>query len=484
VLLLAAFAGCGIGESGIPPPNDRIFFPAGLAVSPGDDWLYVVNSNSDLRYNAGTVVAVDLRKAAEDRAPTAQWPACPSNRFVPPADQPPRFCCHDFIDSKAVNCDERGYIAANASVRIGSFGGDIVEQTFTRAGAPAQRLFVAVRAEPSITVIDVTTAGNQINLHCTDPSKPVQAFPTCDDTAKIRERVDETGVQVLQLQEEPHSMVLDDKLGVLYVAHLGAIEHGMAVIRGVSTIDVCHPEVRTPQLNAVLQDAAPRSGSLGVTDIMAGELGNPNAPLYATAQFTADVAEVLFRDPARVSCELPPAVRDLTMVAGKRFTSSVYGTRGGDLRGMSFSPDRNVMFILHRQYADRRLGEYNPPSVVAVDRRPDPQGDPVNRPVGFVEVCNGPTKMVAHDAGRGNRLFINCFEGGQLYIVDPNLLAVEAVIEVGAGPADLVFPHNDPSLAYVAGFANNNVAVVDLKPGSPTEYRVVQRIGFARTAGK
>jgi hypothetical protein len=31
-------------------------------------------------------------------------------------------------------------------------------------------------------------------------------------------------------------------------------------------------------------------------------------------------------------------------------------------------------------------------------------------------------------------------------------------------------------------FANNNVAVVDLQPGSNTEFRVVQRIGFPRPA--
>ena len=39
---------------------------------------------------------------------------------------------------------------------------------------------------------------------------------------------------------------------------------------------------------------------------------------------------------------------------------------------------------------------------------------------------------------------------------------------------------DDRTVAYVAGFANNNVSVLDLKPGSPTEYRVVQRIGFPR----
>ena len=50
---------------------------------------------------------------------------------------------------------------------------------------------------------------------------------------------------------------------------------------------------------------------------------------------------------------------------------------------------------------------------------------------------------------------------------------------VGRGPAGLVFDTARP-LAYVLDFSDNNVSVLDLAPGSPTEYHVVQRIGFPR----
>jgi hypothetical protein len=33
-------------------------------------------------------------------------------------------------------------------------------------------------------------------------------------------------------------------------------------------------------------------------------------------------------------------------------------------------------------------------------------------------------------------------------------------------------------LAYVLDFTQNDVSVLDLAPGSPTQYHVVQRIGF------
>jgi hypothetical protein len=36
--------------------------------------------------------------------------------------------------------------------------------------------------------------------------------------------------------------------------------------------------------------------------------------------------------------------------------------------------------------------------------------------------------------------------------------------------------------AYVVGFGDNNISVVDLTPGSDTEYRVVHRLGFPRVS--
>jgi DNA-binding beta-propeller fold protein YncE len=86
--------------------------------------------------------------------------------------------------------------------------------------------------------------------------------------------------------------------------------------------------------------------------------------------------------------------------------------------------------------------------------------------------------MQFHDAGRGSLLYITCFEGGQIYVVDPQALLVVAIIEVGHGPTALRFSPTDPTIAFVADYADNNLSVIDLDPGSPTEYAVVQRLGF------
>jgi DNA-binding beta-propeller fold protein YncE len=54
---------------------------------------------------------------------------------------------------------------------------------------------------------------------------------------------------------------------------------------------------------------------------------------------------------------------------------------------------------------------------------------------------------------------------------------------VGRGPSGLVFDNtHGREVAYVVGFGDNNISVIDLVPGSPTEYHMIQRIGFQRTA--
>jgi DNA-binding beta-propeller fold protein YncE len=503
VALALAGAGCGFGESGIAPPSDRIFFPAGMAVDPGGDWLYVVNSNSDLRFNAGTVVAVDLakaktdRKAAKDNGGAGFVPrlgGCANSTFVQPQKGDPTFCCRDFVDPNVLVCDERRYVNSAATVRIGSFGGGVVVQPFNKADPasdPRRRLFVVVRAEPSITFIDTTvTAGTpgssgKVSMRCT--TGPGGDDPFCTDDFRIRSVKQADGTIVKQsdgaeltLQEEPHPLLLDEETDLLYVGHLGGVERGKIVPRGVSVIDVCGAGTAgdpKPHLVSILQDALPHTGAIGVTSLVRTSV-NGDPVLMATSELTSDIAELVFTDPSQTRAACGAPARTPRLAAGRRFASPAFATHSADLRGLVLDETGERAWVLHRQYAVR--GVFNPPAVVAIDRRPDEYGLPLNQPIGLVEVCNGPNRMVRHDAGRGDRLFVNCFENGQIYVVDPDLMVVEAIIEVGTGPVDFVFAPNERSVAYVAGFANNNVSVVDLEPGSLTEYRVVQRIGFPR----
>src|SRR5512139_163479 len=57
--------GCYDQGAGVEPPLDRIYFPVGLAMSPGAKRLYVVNSDFDLQYNGGAVQALDLDRVRQ-----------------------------------------------------------------------------------------------------------------------------------------------------------------------------------------------------------------------------------------------------------------------------------------------------------------------------------------------------------------------------------------------------------------------------------
>ncbi|MCK6571385.1 hypothetical protein L6V77_09840 [Myxococcota bacterium] len=55
----ALLGGCGVPETGIPPPHDTFYFPVGLAPHPDGRYLYVSNAGFDRRYNAGTIQVFD-----------------------------------------------------------------------------------------------------------------------------------------------------------------------------------------------------------------------------------------------------------------------------------------------------------------------------------------------------------------------------------------------------------------------------------------
>ena len=59
LLLGSGLTACGVPETGLPPPDDALYFPAGLAAHPDGRYLYVANTGFDRRYNAGTVTVFD-----------------------------------------------------------------------------------------------------------------------------------------------------------------------------------------------------------------------------------------------------------------------------------------------------------------------------------------------------------------------------------------------------------------------------------------
>lgn len=154
-LVAAGLAACFTSSDALDPPTDRIYFPTGVAISPGRSTLYVASSDFDLRYNGGTVAAIELGGDNGIRA-QARSLVKAFGEF-----QPQRETClaHDMLPNANPTlypgpCDPKGlapFIRAFATIGAFTSGAALVTST-TGDGA---RLFLTVRGDPSVTYFDV-----------------------------------------------------------------------------------------------------------------------------------------------------------------------------------------------------------------------------------------------------------------------------------------------------------------------------------------
>jgi DNA-binding beta-propeller fold protein YncE len=531
---LAAF-GCSLSQNGVSPPGDTFFYPTGAIMNPTDwagDWLYVANSNADLRFNDGTLVMVNvgmrtdlgtMSGAAFDR--TQPWPQCPQEDYVNPlprSDAP--ICCRDLLDSNIINCDERRYVAADATVAIGSFAAGVAWQPFcnidglfqdpdptTQAclkdsqGNPVEsagRLLIGVRGDTSLTDVDVVPAGPQGTpyenesphpaFHCTaDDRRLTPTLAECDQ--KVQEAVptlnvvrDDTSTAKVNLPDEPYALALDPTQGFLYVGHLVGNTStqdsgGVSLFDASGVGEVAAPTFpRPPKFIAPFGSPFPANsaGQYGITNLhMLPSLGSPsnsNKKIYASSRYVPLVTSMLVIGPS----PLNSASQDNVVIpVGDTLNS---GLSGSEMRGVEFiAPNNDLDAPVQRAFTLQRV----PPALVGFDVAQTQSGATTAIPTDVTETCSSPTFLYQYPepghAGPDNpsRLFVNCFDTGEIYVFDPAVSTLITTFIVGRGPAGMVFDGPN-AVAYVLNFTQNNVVVVDLAPQSPTQYHVVQRLGF------
>ena len=502
-----ALGGCTLHQAGVTPPDDRIFFPSGGVVDPEGGWLYVVNSNSDLRYNAGTIVAIDLLAARLAYA-TAQGtaPLCSYDpRYVPPASD--HSSCWDTTDPNILNVDEQKLIDRTSTVRIGSFAGTPLIQTFPDPGVD-RRMFVPVRGDTSITFMNLAHVPAVQRFYCTggraspNPANrsPVgsslagqEPFAACEGQWRITREDDplETGSfasipddQVVRLPDEPYALALDDTTDLLFVGHLRGYVSLIDAALGDTTLT---PELVNLSNGVVGADAA---GSIGITSLtIHPSTSSCGKEIYAASRFRPQAnAFVVYglNDATRCQGKSSGSAASEGLVIVPNGASLSSGIAGSDTRGIEFvnskyvPPGALLPPVPQNQNSspDRAfLVQRNPPTLVGIDLS-------TQLPLSTMEVCQGPTQLVQPKDPHGDPLFgvpllfITCFDSGELYIVDPSVPQIRSVIPVGREPINTVFDPNDPTRAYVITFGENNVSVVDLDPLSPTVNRVIERIGY------
>jgi hypothetical protein len=539
VLGLAALtaSGCSLSQNGVTPPGDTFFYPTGAIMNPTDtagDWLYVANSNADLRFNDGTLVMVNVGNnqglgtmsgAAFDR--TQFWPQCPQEDYVNPlprSDAP--ICCRDLLDSNIINCDERRYVAADATVAIGSFAAGMVWQPFCNVDAVIKdpnkttqacpmdpttnqvvespgRVLIGVRGDTSLTDVDVAPAGTQGTpygnaaahpaFHCTaNTAKLTPTLAECDQ--KIQEAgttlnvlSDDSSTAEVALPDEPYALALDPSRGFLYVGHLvgntSIQDSGGVSLFDASGVGAVAPPAfpLPPAFIAPFGSPFPANsgGLFGITNLQMHEpLGSPrgsNQNIFASSRYVPLVSSMTVIGPSYGGSDIQDNV---IIPAGDTLNSNLVGS---EMRGVEFiePPPSSPTNFASRVFALQRV----PPDLVGFDISQTVDGATTAIPTDVTETCSSPTFLYQYPspdtatADNPGRLFVNCFDTGEVYVFDPTIPSLITTLMVGRGPAGMFFDAAN-AVAYVLNFTQNNVVVVDLMPGSPTQYHVVQRLGF------
>lgn len=429
--MLWVLSGCAKDIAGIDPPRDIFFYPTGLRLSPSGRTLFVTNGNSDLRYNGSTLMALDadrLHAMAGDPLSFSSCSADPGN--------PSEFLCP--LDDALIR----------TVVRLGSYAGHMVILPAPDGSSMAYRLMVAVRGDPSLTLVDVyeDTEGRVTCLDCgagCDASWPRD----CNASHKITR---DDG-----LASDPFRILTFDDLHYAVVTHLNS-----------PYLTVVDYAVDPPVVSQVLDARMVRNvnGYVGSYDIVRGPGSEPT--FYVSNSYGADIAWFAWQ-------YIPELGRDMAVPAGSIYLQSPWGPyeTGSELRGLAFSPDGTQLHAAMRY----------PPAVVTFDVEQDAQGRTRLLPAGTTEVSSQPGLMQTNPS-MGNRLFVASFPEGEILELDTQLSTWVQRIAVGLGPHEfLFFPESRGAGMYVVNFADGTLSMISLADGFG---RRLGRFGTPKRIGK
>ncbi len=493
------------GEDALRPPQLALYFPTGLAVSPGRTALYVANSDFDLQYNGGTVQAVQLaddgdakgiRSLALAVADQIEQGATATDACAAAGATP--------NDNPVLYPGPCGSIAyepfVKASTGTGAFTSGVA--LVTRPDAPGARLFATVRGDPSVTFFDiaddrdpgaiVSPCSTNYCLECASETETNR----CGSLYRVGESTF-TSQRGLVLPTEPVGISAGGD--ALVVAHQTSQAASLVIDRWPSAPgSTAITPFTGPTLEHLLSGLA--EGPTGVAHIPSPGLlaARPDQILYREgfvithrASATLTVARY---EPDRASRPPRPF-----LIKAAEVPMSLSAT-GDDQRGLAIdSTEREACESLcDSTDADcLRTCLELPLRIYVASRAPESllvgtveavvsgggdagDGDAVTSidevvtldevvplPFGSSNVAIG--KVVGLDGRLETRVFAVSFDQRYITVYDPAIREVEATIPTGRGPFGVAFDV-DPgtgagdatSLMYVGHFTDSYIGVVDL----------------------
>lgn len=488
---MALTGACYISNEGKPPPLDSFYFPTAMVVSPGRTALYVANSDFDIQYNGGTVLALDLRAIRQPLGKllagltaglgTAACSAVDVAGWAPLGPNPapllnPGPCSpipiRGFVDGAAV---------------IGAFAsGAVLASSPTEARA---RLFVTVRGDPSVTYFDVpddrdvaaivSPCGSEVCLACGQQS----GTERCDAAHRVGDS-QRTSQRGLGLPPEPVGIAVSDDGVSLVVAQQTEAAVSLVV----------NPSQQTPAVEFILPNLPPGPTEVASvpTPRLVREASATDAPVAYDPGFLVTFSAAGEVDLVRAQPDdgaSPPR----PFLTRAQVVGIVTNAGGDDSRGVAVDASQRRacedacasadldclagcteiplgLFIANRAPASLITGQLQTTLVRTGDRVTSAYD--TMSVFEQVALTQGPSKVVLGEiidteGQRQPRVFVTSFDSRTVFGLDPMTGRIDVTIHTGRGPQTLAFDVGDDgdglhAYLYVGHFTDSYVGVVDL----------------------
>jgi hypothetical protein len=492
--LAALASSCFSSDTGYDPPSNSFYFPTGLNVSPDKTTLFVTNSDFDLQYSGGTVFALDLGRLRDERltplltelnTPTqAMNDVCKAFGSLPHEDNKKLFSNeNDILNPGPCNPAPTKQFTDGRNAIIGAFASGAVlvtgDDPETPDVEPGERLFVAVRGDPSLTFFDVTSGSltcHRTGARCNAES--MVGVAPFDNTRR------------LVLPVEPVGIAASEDGKAIVVTH----QTEQAVSLSVNRFGAA----RGPTLEHVF-----RNLPVGPSDVAAvpvprlarSEVSFNYQPGFLVTYRT--VAQIdLFRFTADETTDKMD-VRPRPFLSRVDTTPISVNADGKDSRGIAIDASERKecearcgaadtaclqpcvdiplrLFVANRGPASLLVGKIETkltPEITpeAVAAKATGAFDEVSIH-DTVPLAFGPSKVVVGkviglDGKLHVRVFAAAFDSRLIFSYDPEAHRVDAVIRTGRGPHALVVDTSDDlshALLYIGHFTDSYLGVVDL----------------------
>lgn len=512
--------GCYDPGQGVEPPLRQMYFPVGLATSPGATRLFVVNSDFDLQFNGGSLQSLDLErirslvpKRCTSDADCAEGKRCDldDSRWCVDASGPfagePCGAFGEKTASQRLLAPGRcGYVHTTKpqdggtslvvdAVGISAFATDVVYRA--RPGdAPGGRLFVPTRGDATlhyIETIDDSPGSDPVGfeLECGQRGNDGD----CSDVFRKGDDPDEENTRGLRMPAEPFGIAATPNAEGIVITHQTEGAASLFVNNEADWGDGVTNFGAGPRLEFVLGGLPTRA--IGVAAIPEPAVVDAAAldyqPGFLVTFRDAPVIHLLrFFDDEASQPERPflanagAAPLDATSI---NIDSRGIAIAQGQRRACEESCAADAVdcltqcagiplsvFVAHRTPASLLVAETRVnASATASDDLPKFHLS-VGMPLGPSRVVIG--EVIDQQGQRAERVFLISFDQRKIAIVDPEFPDYPDFVETGRGPHSLLVDVGpDYAYGYVAHFTDSYIGVIDLDQRSPTYAQIVLTVG-------